>query len=52
MLLLDFFSKTGPQLVNNLRFLANGHVTYHVTYQHNIYTLNATDDEFFMCAKF
>ena len=32
MLLLDFFSKTGHQLVNNLHFYQTGHVTYHVTY--------------------
>ena len=27
-------------------------MTYNVTYQHNIYTLNIKEDEFFMCGKF
>ena len=30
----------------------NGHVTFHVTYQHNSNTFHVKDDEFLMCAKF
>ena len=54
---LEIFNMNYKNVITRFLFLnqppiSHQHLTYLLTYQHNIYTLNVKENEFFMCAKF